>query len=245
MRVGLQTISWGTSSKTLRAMLEDIKLAGYSGVEIAQVREDFPDHSAFFDALTENGLALIGVAGGSLDDKISFVADCAQLSLQDEMPYIYADDWNSSLDKRLNEVVTSEYCLDQPVAIAIHPHMFKPIQTVTDARTLMHRYQYLKLLPDVAHLAVAGDDVLAVLEENIASIVAVHLKDWSPEFGRAFPFYSRGFVELGTGRVPIRETVAFLKKVAFEGWVVVEQDYASNPQLSAQRSRAFLQDLGL
>jgi len=44
------------------------------------------------------------------------------------------------------------------------------------------------------HLSlIAGEDVRKVIEDNIDRIVAVHLKDWTSEFGRSYQFYSRGF----------------------------------------------------
>jgi sugar phosphate isomerase/epimerase len=245
MRVGLQTISWSTRADSIGALLREMKRIGYDGLEVAQLREDFAHGDQLFDALTSEQLSLIGVAGGTLDDKLAFVADFAKISPQKDLPFIYADEWDESLDRRYRRILTDHLNFGARVTVGIHPHMFKPVQTAAEADILIQQYDYLRLLPDIAHLTVAGDNVLSVLDEYFDSIVAVHLKDWSPEFGRTFPFYSRGFVELGNGRVPVATIVNFLKAKRFPGWLVVEQDFASNPRESAKRSRQFLRELGV
>lgn len=186
MRVGLQTISWGTSGGGITKMVKEIKRAGFDGVELAQVRDDFPNVAEFLDSLEREQITLIGVAGGSIEEKLSFVTEFSKLSHHTILPYIYADEWDETLDQRYR-MLADELSFERTITVAIHPHMFKPIQTSVEAELLMGQFPYLKLLPDIAHLTVAGENVATVLDRNFDKLAAVHLKDWSPEFGRAFP----------------------------------------------------------
>jgi sugar phosphate isomerase/epimerase len=111
---------------------------------------------------------------------------------------------------------------------------------VAEAEALLTAYPKLRFLPDTGHLTVAGEDVVKVIERNFGRIEAVHLKDWRAEFGRAYPFYSQGFTELGRGDVCLVETLRCLKDRGFEGWLVVEQDVALDAFKSAADSQEWL-----
>jgi len=87
---------------------------------------------------------------------------------------------------------------------------------------------------------VAGENPVRVIEENFSRLAAVHLKDWTAEFGRAYQFYPRGFAHLGAGSVPLKQVLEMLVKNNYDGWIVVEQDWAANPSESAKRSREWL-----
>lgn len=245
MKVGLQTISWSTQCVSPHEMLHEIKLAGYEGIELAQIRDDFPNSTKFFSALEKEDLELVGVAGGALSDKLDMVASFAGSSKQAFLPYVYTDDWGDDFHTQYSSLIDKEYGFNEPITIAVHPHMFKPIQTENEAIEIINRFDYTKLLIDTAHLSIAGGDILSIIDSNFDKIVAVHLKDWSPEFGRTLPYYSRGFVELGEGRIPIAEIVKKLINMNYTGWIIVEQDYSSEPRESAERSRKYLKRLGI
>jgi inosose dehydratase len=56
------------------------------------------------------------------------------------------------------------------------------------------------------------------------------------------------FCELGSGNVDFASVTDWMRKRAFEGWIVVEQDVLPGmgaPKVSAGRNRAFLAGLGL
>lgn len=89
---------------------------------------------------------------------------------------------------------------------------------------MLDQHPELRLLPDTAHLAVAGDNFLDLIPRVHSKIVAVHLKDWTPVYGRFSHRCARGFVELGAGVVKLEAILDELDRVAFNGWVVVEQN---------------------
>ncbi len=253
MYVAIQTISWGREPDVGR-MIQEIKEIGYQGVEFAQ----HPDvlgppeelHKLLAAPLTPGGpgLEFVGLSGGSLDEKIRYKDRYVSVRRLAELhknrvattatkgkpadPYIYIDEW----DPRRSPAAMSRN------ALALHPHMFKAFQTAREAEELLHRYPDLWFLPDTAHLTVAGENVIDVLDTNYDRIIAVHLKDWSAEYGRAYHFYSRGFVELGQGDVKPDEIVQFLLDRHYRDWLVIEQDTTDQPAVSARQSRDWLRD---
>lgn len=256
MLVGIQTISWGTGVGDVTGMLHAIKAAGYAAVEFAQHPEDLGPVEGLHATLSSLGLRCIGISGGSLQEKIDFVrkySTAARVSLiasraaksglqklpytpVEPPPYIYQDKWEGK---------AAEDALRIGMTLALHPHMFKEIQTSADVEDYLGKHDGLQFLPDTAHLTVAGEDVVKVIDRHYARIEAIHLKDWTAEYGRAYQFYARGFVELGHGDVPLEDVIAYLKWRNYKKWVVVELDVARDPFRSASTSRQWLRDRGI
>lgn len=246
MKVGFQTISWGRRLEDHgRPMLEAIKEAGYEGVELMQHPKEFGSPKQLYNNLRENELKLLGLTGGSILERAKFIEKLAEIETravlrgdaekiirhQPDCPYIYLDTWHASQIQLIGP----------EIPIALHPHMFKPVQTAQEAEKLLREHQDIRFLPDTAHLTIAGENVVELLGRNMNCIVAVHLKDWASEFGRAYQFYSRGFgVQFGYGDVKLSEIVEFLKAKAYRGWVIVEQDVADDPLKAARRCRNWL-----
>ena len=230
MKYGLQTIAW--DDEPLETVLQEAKQAGYEGVEIAQSipRDDFKNA---WNELKKSQLTLAGLSGGDLRSRLEFVRFIQAREPNYPLPYVYSDDWTENEDDLYRE-------LDVPCPIAIHPHMFKPIQTEADAMKVISSYPYTTLMPDTGHLAVAGEDVVGVIQRHLSQLRSLHLKDWSPEFGRSLPFFSRGFCALGRGGVPISRVLRLLCNARYNGWVIVEQDYCPKPTAAARESLQFI-----
>ena len=248
MRVAIQTLSWGRQPD-VGQMLADVAAVGYAGVELAQHPDVLGPADELHARLTGLGLVCLGLSGGSLDEKCRYMTRYSTAILLAKLqgksaaaaaagrrsarpsPYLYVDEWEG---QRSVEALVGN-------TLALHPHMFKSFQTAREAEELLTRYPDLWLLPDTAHLTVAGEDVIGVLNRNFDRIIAVHLKDWTAEYGRAYHFYSRGFVELGRGDVRPAEVIRFLQLRGYQDWIVVEQDSTTDPVGSARASREWLQ----
>jgi len=234
MHLGIQTITWSTTDVDIPRMLQVIREFGYAGAEFAQAPESLGTPKVFLQML--DGLEFLGLAGGSLPERIRFVTEFEQVAAPLRRPYIYLDEWDEEAEELVGKC---------DVVFGIHPHMFKPIQTAKDAEDLLTRYAHfaerVRLLPDTSHLTIAGENLVNVLKRNLGRIDAVHLKDWTPEFGRAYQFYSRGFVGLGEGKVPLTDVLGLLRLKSFSGWLVAEQDAAEDPVESARKNMAWLQ----
>jgi inosose dehydratase len=249
MRVGIQTISWGPRPRSIETMLGEAKRAGYEGVELMQDLGVLGEPEHLLAALKKHDLTLLGFSGGSVEERIDYVRKMKRLmgtspppfgfgiqlylGKETTRPYVYVDEWREDYHAPLLR--------QTDVVLALHPHMFKTVQTANEAARVLNAHSELRFLPDTAHLTVAGDDPVRIIELNFSRLAAVHLKDWTAEFGRAYQFYARGFTHLGMGAVPVKEVVGMLGKKKYVGWLVVEQDWAASPFDSAQASRVWLQ----
>jgi inosose dehydratase len=69
-------------------------------------------------------------------------------------------------------------------------------------------------LLDAGHAFQGGADVPSLLEENHSRIIGLHLRDYRD--GKQVP--------LGSGDFPLAKVVATLKKAAWQGWVLAEEE---------------------
>lgn len=225
MKVGVQTIIWGPRPADFCAMCDSIRDAGYLGVEVFQRPEVLGSIEKLLRVLEDRDLELIGLAGGSLKQRMEFCGDYRP-------GYLYVENWNDS---------ESREAIRKGFTLALHPHLYTQIHRAEDARQLLLAHPELKFLPDTAHLSVAHDDPVAVICENYDRIIAVHFKDWVSDFGRSPHRYARGFVELGQGQIDIAAVLRELKARSFEGWIIAEQDYSrTTPEDSISKSAAWL-----
>jgi sugar phosphate isomerase/epimerase len=231
VQFAVQSIVWGKEVENLEQMLDEIHKAGYHGVELFQdiAEKAYGGPAGVGKAFRDCGLTLVGVSSASLTERIDFVSEyCGLLGVSttdSSAPYVYADEWN-------------EHCvaaLRKGLRIGLHPHMFRPVQTMQEAAAIMHEfaiedYPHLQLLPDTAHLTIAGDDPIETVRKFFPRMAAVHVTDWIPNVGRSYQFYASGFCALGTGDVKLGPVLDFLWKRQFNGWIVVEHDYSIAPR---------------
>jgi inosose dehydratase len=140
-----------------------------------------------------------------------------------------------------------------------HPHCGGYVETPTEIDELMRRTDsgLVGLVLDTGHVMYGGGDPVDVLTQHASRVWHVHFKDCDPavaaEARRARLGYlaavrAQLFCELGRGGVDFAAVLAELRRVAYDGWIVVEQDvfpgYGS-PAESARRNRRYLADLGI
>jgi signal transduction histidine kinase/sugar phosphate isomerase/epimerase len=238
MYFGFQTILWRrklADPKALRRALASIRRFGFSGVEFADSPRHLPSPSVISDLLAEFDLDLIGVAGGNLADKVRFIEKMqpywAARQRSRRLPYVYVEDCDAEV-----AAVARDVC------VALHLHY--PM-SVSDAYNLLDRYDGLHWLPDTAHLYISGANVPEAIFRYRNRLAAVHLKDWTSQYGRTSYRYAKGFVELGCGELEhapdtnsgdgpssgktidvLNETMKILADSAYDGWVIAELDYA-------------------
>lgn len=269
MKFAFETLLWGRRIENLDGVLDMIAAFGYQGIELAQAPDDvrlkMPDGSsrritdlgpvAFHEKLLEHGrangnpegIALVGMAGGSLRERIDFCLPCPALR-----PFLYVEHLDFPTEDILDAITA-----DPPFVIALHPHWFKKIQRIEHARRVMQRKieelkkefdqglwpdherrirereiaweNSFKLLPDTAHLTIAGDLMPKALPP-VHEIAAVHFKDWKSTHGRHSHRYAQGFVPLGEGEVPLTEVLQSLRST-FQGWIIVGQNRVTNTKV--------------
>lgn len=232
MKIGIQSISWGTQIDDFAAFAKSVREAGYDGVEISQKTRHLCPPSELRAILDDAGIALVGLAGGSLIDRASFAEFAKPV-------YLYCDECDV-------DAITS--ALDESLTVALHPHYHKPIESVAQALPLLERFPALKLILDTAHSYLVGDRIVDLLRRHIDRVVAVHLKDWTNRYGRSPYRFARGFTPLGEGMLEetLQQTVRWLADNDFDGWVIVEQDTPhGEPVDCAVKSRTWLRCNGI
>jgi inosose dehydratase len=140
-----------------------------------------------------------------------------------------------------------------------HHHCATYVETPEEIDALMRgtSSELVGLCLDTGHATYGGGDPLAILERHRERVWHVHFKDCSPEV--AARARSEGwdyveavrhglFCELGQGSVDFAAVAGALRRTAYDGWIVVEQDVLPSlgtPAESAARNRAFLRQLAI
>jgi inosose dehydratase len=140
-----------------------------------------------------------------------------------------------------------------------HHHCAGYVETAAEIDALMERTDpsLVGLCLDSGHATYGGGSALDVLSRHRARTWHVHFKDCEPHVAerarRERMDYQTAlrlglFCELGRGNVDFPALLAELRKMGYDGWIVVEQDVLpsmGSPAASARRNRQYLQTIGL
>ena len=160
-----------------------------------------------------------------------------------------------SLGARMNAL--GKMAQDRGLTLGYHPHF----GTLGETRKGLGRVldatdpRYVKLIADVAHMALGGSDPAEVIRTYGQRLCFLHFKDVRKEVA-ALARQDRSlvekkgppFCEIGLGMVNFDAVVRALRAVRFNGWVVVELDTGNSTQggldASAVSNRDALRKLG-
>ena len=128
----------------------------------------------------------------------------------------------------------AEWCADQGMPLAFHHHMGTAIETQRDLDLLMaNTGPALQLLFDAGHMAFAGGDNFAVIDNHADRIAHVHTKDVRLPVIDALDRSSESFLDAvlkgaftvpGDGSLDFMSIVQRLADHGYEGWFVVEAE---------------------
>ena len=122
------------------------------------------------------------------------------------------------------------------LGVVIHHHLATWIERADEIDRLMAETDPARvgLLLDTGHAFRAGADPLAVLRRHGPRVRYVHLKDVD----------ARGdWCALGDGVVPLPAILDELRRLGYQGWLIVEQDSAPDPARDIARSRRWLREV--
>lgn len=258
MRIGYQTIVFGSRMDDLDAALDTIASVGIQGVEFAQRPEMIRIRTAtgsrpvttteLREKMDARGLTFLGLAGGTVEERMDFCDGIPGTHEPYHPLYLYVEECKAE---------TQLLAAARGYNLALHPHVYMRLQRLSAA--VRHLNEAAKRvpadapagqlfwLPDTAHLHIAGDDpeeALSIVPQE--RTIAVHLKDWDSAFGRSYHRYARGFCPLGSGNVPVIRVVAALRRMNYAGWLVVEKDYSRTlPHETVLRAAEWLANQGV
>ena len=177
--------------------------------------------------LAEEGCAFLQRSGAS-----HIVVGGGHVRYEGPMPEDYA---NLAESLQLMGLVAQDHGL----VLCYHPHVGTLVETPEDIKRIadLTDPSLVSFCFDVAHLAAAGGDPVALCAQYWERLAYVHLKDLSR---------SGSFVELGHGSVNLKGVVGLLVERTFGGPIVLELDSSPDPYGSAERNRDYaVGELGL
>ena len=201
-----------------------------------------------------------------IQEQLKLFQDCkAPCIVFAEVSDSIAGDPDKSLSSRpqMNKEGWKEFCNkisemgkfleDQGMPLAYHHHMGTVIETQNDTERLLESTtDHVKLILDTGHMLFAGGDSLQVAENFKERIIHVHCKDMrknvldkslSQDSSFRQAFLDGAFTVPGDGCIDYKPLLNFLKKINYEGWLVVEaeQDPAkANPLEYAKIGYSYL-----
>lgn len=233
----------------INAAFGEIAAVGYSGVEIFDGNlVDYPGGpDALAAQLADLKLALIAVYSGAnfifrdaLGEELARIDKVAALAAQAGASHLVV----GGGAQRTVAATDEDYrrlgaALDCVVGIATrhgleahyHPHLTTLAETPAQVAKVLSLSQ-IHFCPDTAHLAAAGGDAAAMIDQHFQRIRYVHLKGWQRE-----PF---AFTPLDRGDLDLRPVIDILRRRGFAGWITVELDAWQSPRAGAEASRAWL-----
>ena len=165
-------------------------------------------------------------------------------------PKMSDEEWSNYCQK-ISEI--GKYLEDQGMPLAYHHHMGTVIETQQDTeRLLENTSDQVKLIIDTGHMLFAGGNFIEVVNNFKERIIHVHCKDMrknvldkslSQDSSFRQAFLDGAFTVPGDGCIDYKPLLNFLKKINYEGWLVVEaeQDPAkANPLEYAKIGHSYL-----
>ncbi|MEN6401991.1 MAG: sugar phosphate isomerase/epimerase, partial [Armatimonadia bacterium] len=135
--------------------------------------------------------------------------------------------------------------------VALHNHLGSLVESQAELEEFLKRCPECGLILDTAHLAAADGDPVEIVNKYPERLTSMHLKAWlvtNPEIGLE-KWWERGrFCELGAGNIGLDNAavVAALKKVGYDGWLLVEHDtHLQDPLVDLKISREYLRAAGV
>lgn len=241
-KIACHTITWGWKpfGDHGKKMLNEIKEAGYDGVEFSPVHVS--DIDEVKKIARDISLDIMGMSAGDPAKGVDFAYNLGaaayvaggptfdSLGIKKAEKYHY-----TNLAEELNSLV--EFSKRNPIIVTLHPHLGTFVLTEYDLEEILGRVDGLKFCPDVAHLKAGGTDPVHVIKKYRNRIWGVHLKD----------LFGDRFVELGKGNagIDIKKIINTLEEIGYNGWVTVELDSTDKtPFESAKSNREFLRSIG-
>ncbi len=167
----------------------------------------------------------------------------------DQLPKLSADEW-MTLGGRLEEL--SKIAADKGVLMGYHPHIQTVVQSAAQLDTLAAAAPELKYTIDTGHIALAGDDPIAVLKKYADRTVHMHVKNVrkrvdddvrAGSMGFEFAVIEGAFTVPGDGGIDFVQVFDVLKAHDYKGWLVIEAEQnplTSNPLLYAKLAREYI-----
>jgi inosose dehydratase len=251
MKFAIQTNVWNPEyHQNLPELLDEIKLAGYDGLEIGAHRLDLSLPGAFAEMLSTHQVSISGLhIHGELHNPTSveplydFYAQAVKFSAAVGAPFMLISGKPKQNGKTVQELAAeiqvlkrvSEICANHGISLCYHNHYWELEQELRELDHLISRTNSndFGLALDVAWVYRAGYQPALVIQRYQDRIKYLHLKD---------TLHDR-FTDLGQGQVDFLAIKDAIREIPLP-WLTVERDEVlPNAGQSARACREYLRDL--
>lgn len=234
------TITWGEmkTEAEFKNALSEIKRIGYTdaGIEFAWLPPALRKDPKKAGALTRaSGLTVSAVA---IDTSPSMVGIVGAFDSPVGWLCLFEKDIDVAIEK--TKKLTS-LGAKAGVSVSLHPHVKSNILTTEDLDKVMKACapSPVSVTVDTAHFTALDIDIPKFIARYKSKISLVHMKDLRAKIPQQDVNYSTDFVDLGDGVADLKGTIKALKKIGYEGAVMVEVDYPHDVTIEASSKKSY------
>lgn len=221
--------------------MDDLKAIGFDGIErLSPISND--DAVDKMIMLAERGMSFATVEAKDPERSIKLTAAFGRKYIwANKSPF--ASDFDSYC--RTNNYL-EKTCLKYGIHPAVHNHLGSLVETQEQLEKFLALCPDTGLILDTGHLAVAGGDIIGILEKYYDRVEAVHVKSWHTNDPDNIK--NGYFCGLGQGNYFIdnEKFVKILLEKGYDKWIFIEHDtHLREPLLDLKESRDILRSWGV
>jgi sugar phosphate isomerase/epimerase len=247
-KIGCQTITFGDEAHkgNIEAVLDSVKAAGYSGLEIGFFRLDPEKGAEYREMFEARGLLLtaIHVGGNILDadsqskqmDNLDLVIRLVK-QLGGNLVFLSGGRQESYEAQAARYDALGARVRDAGLTLCYHNHDWEIADNNAGLEILLEKTkpENMSLVLDVGWVTQGGGNPARAVKDYSSRLNNVHFKEFTAD---------GGFAELGTGIVDFKAVHEALRQQSGDMWIVAEQDQSSiGADASVKQNYAYISNL--
>jgi sugar phosphate isomerase/epimerase len=228
LKLSCSAIAWGEikDAPTFGRVLESIKETGFTGVGIEYnllPKEMMRQPELVAEMAEEAGLAVPSMA---INENTAYQAEAAsRMGAESGWLCLFEKDATAAAD------VTKMHLREfgkRGLTVGLHPHVRSNIETEAQLDRLIDdcKPESVYVCFDSAHQQDLNMNLPSFIRKYKKKLNLVHLKDLRAMVPPKDVDYDHDFVDLGEGVVDFKSVIDALKEVKYDGWLMLEVDFA-------------------
>lgn len=227
MKLSCSAIAWGkiNDAPSFRRIAESVSNAGYTGIGIEYnlLPEELTKKPEMVKDIAK--AAGLDVPSMAINENTAYQAEAAyRMGAESGWLCLFEKDAAGAEVTRMHVREFGK----RGLKVGLHPHVNSSVETnrQLDALIAACKPASLDVCFDSAHQEALGMDLPAFIERYKDRLCLVHLKDLKTRKAPKDIDYDNDFVDLGEGLCDFPAIMGALKKVKYQGWLMVEVDFA-------------------
>ena len=247
MRTSCSAIAWGQFKDVhgFKNALGAVRDAGYEGVGI--------EYNLLPESLMRNPEEIrrlaadagLEVPSMAINENTPYMAEAAKM-MGAESGWLCLFEKDAAAAAEVTKMHLREF-ERRGLKVGLHPHVKSSLETTRQLDDLIAASEPsgVDVCFDSAHQEALSMDLPGFIDRYKDRLVLVHLKDLRVRKAPKDIDYDNDFVDLGDGLVDFPSVMKALKKVGYQGWLMVEVDFAHKTTVedSIQRNYEYLKPL--